>query len=110
MRRRKGGTLASGIAVILFLLVFFTVLEHVSGPFNTSSAGSSGGAPSRGSCTAEQVIGGAAPAYPDMSWATDSLASSSYTVSLPLSTPSSADSELLNDSWWREVLASSGQS
>ncbi len=45
-----------------------------------------------------------------MSWATGSLASSSYTVSLPLSTPSSADSELLNDSWWREVFASSGQS
>jgi hypothetical protein len=34
---------------------------------------------------------------------------SSYVVYLPVYTPSKSDAQLLNDSWWREVLASSAQ-
>jgi hypothetical protein len=34
----------------------------------------------------------------------------SYVVYLPVNIPSRADGELLNDSWWHEVFAASGQS
>jgi hypothetical protein len=34
---------------------------------------------------------------------------SSYVVYLPAYTPSKTDAQLLNDSWWREVFASSAQ-
>jgi hypothetical protein len=91
------------------LLVFFTVLEHISGPFNTN--GDSNGNPTRGSCTAEQAVGGAAQAAPSVVSNPEALTlSSSYVIYLPVSGPSSTDGELLNDSWWREVISSSDQS
>jgi hypothetical protein len=34
---------------------------------------------------------------------------SSYVVYLPAHTPSKSDAQLLSDSWWREVFASSAQ-
>src|SRR5712692_2574009 len=114
MRRRKGSAVASFVTLIIFSIIFLTVLQHIFPLFisdtGTSSADSSGTKPKRGSCTAEQVVGGAAPAAPNVALAHDALTVSSYVVNLPVSTPSRADGELLNDSWWREVFASSGQS
>src|SRR6267143_6074733 len=113
MKRRKGGAVSSFVALVILAIIFLTVLQHIIPIAITgtgaSSANSSGSSPTRGSCTAEQVIGGAAQASPRMESVPNALMAS-YVVYLPVNIPSRADGELLNDSWWREVFASSGQS
>ena len=109
MRRRKGGTVASIVFFFVFMLVFLTVLAHIF-PLYMGGSSTQEGSPSRGSCTAEQATGGAAPNSPGFAPVPNAPVLSSYVISLPVTAPSSTDGELLNSSWWHEAIASSDQS
>lgn len=110
MRRRKGGTVTSIVFLIVFVIIFLTVLQHIFPLFILDGVASSGGTSSsqttRGSCTVEEDSG-PPPAATMQVGASDALLASPYVVSLPYTRASSADAELANDSWWREVLGSS---
>jgi len=109
MRRRKGGTVTSIVFFVIFMLVFLTVLQHVFPLFIYGAGASSGqrtsSQPKRGSCTVAE--GGAPPAARMTTATPGALPVSPYTIILPYTPASSSDAELVNDSWWREVLSSS---
>ncbi len=109
MKCRKGGTAASIVFFFVFILVFLTVLAHIF-PLYIGDSSTSGSSPTRGSCTAEHATGAAAPAAPGMASAPSVPMLSSYVISLPITASASTDGELLNDSWWHEVIASSDKS